>query len=83
VDEMKQDRFFEEVSYTEREREPGDDLIATGKIMDTRYSGKVITYGLSAFGTFLCYTGLPIGTAHNAVSHSLEMRRASDNVVIW
>ena len=80
---MKQNRFFEEVFLTEREREPGVDLIVTGKITNTLYSGTIISYGLSLYGPLLWLTGLPVGTAHNTVSLSLQMDRPSDNATVW
>ena len=83
MEEIKQNRFFEEVFLTQREREPGVDLIVTGTISDTLYSGTVISYGLSLYAPLLWLAGLPVGTAHNTVSLSLEMERASDNAVVW
>lgn len=83
VDEIKQNRFFEEVFYTQREREPDIDLIIRGKIKNTLYRGKLISYGLSVYGPLLWYLGLPAGTTHNDLVLSLEMKRASDNAVVW
>ena len=83
VDEMKQNHFFEEVFFTQREREPNVDLIVTGKIVNTRYHAKVLSYGLSIYGRLLPLIGLPIGNTQNSLSLFLEMRRASDNIVVW
>jgi hypothetical protein len=83
VDEMKQNHFFEEVFLTQREREPGVDLTVTGKIISTRYNAKVLSYGLSVYGRLLPLLGLPIGTTQNSISLILEMKRASDGVVVW
>ena len=47
VAELKQNRFFDEVFFSNREKEPGIDMIMTGEIHETRYKGKMITYGLS------------------------------------
>lgn len=83
VDELKQNNYFDEVFFTQRQNEPNVDLIVTGKINDTRYDGKLISYGLSVYGPLLWFLGLPSGTTHNAISLSLEMKRASDKVVVW
>lgn len=83
VEELKQNSYFDEVFYTQRQHEPNVDLIVTGKINETRYDGKIFSYGLSVYGPNLWLLGLPAGTTHNAVNLSLEMKRATDNVVVW
>lgn len=83
ADEMKQNRLFEEVFLTQREHEPGVDLIVSGNITNTLYNGNIITYGLSVFGPWLWLTGLPVGTVQNTVSLTLEMDRTSDNAMVW
>lgn len=81
--ELKQNNYFDEVFVTQRQNEPNVDLIVTGRINEARYDGKLISYGLSAYGPLLWFLGLPAGTTHNAVSLTLEMKRASDKVVVW
>jgi hypothetical protein len=83
VEELKQNNYFDEVFFTQRQNEPNVDLIVTGKINETRYDGTLISYGLSVYGPMLWFLGLPAGTTHNALSVTLEMRRASDKVVVW
>lgn len=83
VEELKQNNYFDEVFVTQRQNEPAVDLIISGKIKEAKYNGKLISYGLSAYGPMLWFVGLPAGTTHNAINLSLEMRRASDNVVVW
>ena len=83
VYEMKLNHFFEDVLFTPREREPGVDLIVTGKIVTARYDAKVFSYGLSILGRLLPIIGLPIGTTQDTISLLIEIRRASDGVVVW
>lgn len=83
VAEVKQNRFFEEVFFTQREVEPGADLVLTGKIKNTQYNAKTISYGLSVYAPFAWLIGLPVGTAHNSLSLVLEMTRPSDGAVVW
>lgn len=83
VDELKHNNYFEEVFFTQRHNEPNIDLIVTGKINETRYDGKMFSYGLTAYGPTLWFLGLPAGTTHNAINLSLEMKRTSDGVVVW
>jgi hypothetical protein len=83
VSELNQNNYFSEVFFTERPNEPNIDLIVTGQIKETRYDGKMISYGLSAEGPLLWILGLPAGTTHNAINLTLEMKRATDGVVVW
>jgi hypothetical protein len=83
ADEMQRNRFFEKVIFDGRAREVHADLVVSGRIMETRYYGENASYGLSLWAPALWSVGLPAGKVHNTVFLSMEMRRSSDNVVVW
>jgi hypothetical protein len=83
ADELKQNGFFSEVFVTDREREPGVDLVLTGEIRKSTYEGKLISYGLSVEGPLLWIFGLPAGTVANDEQISLTLKRAGDGTVVW
>jgi hypothetical protein len=83
VEELKRNEFFEEVFFTQREKEPGIDMIMTGEIRATNYEGKLITYGLSAYGPLLWFVGFPSSYVTNTVDFSLQLKRVADGVVVW
>jgi hypothetical protein len=78
VTELQQDKFFEEVFFTERAHEPNVDLVLTGQIDEARYDAKVISYGLSVEGPLLWLFGFPAGTTHNGLRLTITLRRARD-----
>jgi hypothetical protein len=84
ADELQQHRFFENVVFDRQGQQgQGTDLVVTGKIIETRYYGENASYGLSLWAPFLWYIGLPAGKVNNSISLAIEMRRASDGVVVW
>jgi len=83
VDELQQDQFFSEVFLTQREHEPGVDLILSGEIQEARYDAKMISYGLSVEGPLLWFFGLPAGTTHNGLMLTMALKRASDEQTVW
>ena len=83
VEELQQNGFFSEVFLTQREKEPGVDLILSGDIQEARYDGKLISYGLSAYGPLLWFFGLPAGTTHNGLTLAMTLKRTSDGQTVW
>jgi hypothetical protein len=88
VDELRQNGFFREVVYDLGADERDVDLIVSGKVTSTRFVRKRMTYGLSVFaadrlGLFLALAGLPTDIYECAVSFTVEVRRASDDIVVW
>lgn len=75
--EVQNARIFEEAHF---DFGRGDaDIIVSGKILNTEYSGKVFSYGLSVYGSLLWTVGLPAGTASNDLSVELYCIDASSN----
>jgi len=83
VVELKQNQIFEEVFFSQRENEPGIDMIMSGEIRDTKYTGKIISYGLSIEGGLPWILGLPCSYVTNSIDFSLQLKRISDGVVVW
>jgi hypothetical protein len=83
VEEMKQNNLFDEVFFTQREKEPGVDMVVTGKIREIKYSGKLYSYGFSVYGPNLWFFGFPSGSATNAVNFTIELKRLSDGAIVW
>lgn len=59
------------------------DLIVNGKILNTDYSGKIFSYGLSVYGPLFWYIGLPAGSASNDLSVELRCIEAKTNRQIF
>lgn len=75
--EIQNARVFKETHF---DFGRGDaDVIVSGKILSTDYSGKIISYGLSVYGALLWYIGLPAGTVSNDLSVELRCIDASSN----
>lgn len=54
-------------------RKDNSDLAVTGKILNTKYDGYVISYGLSAYGPLLWIFGFPAATTSNELSVELNL----------
>jgi hypothetical protein len=83
VDEFKTNNIFDEIFFTQREKEPNIDMLMTGIIRETDYNGKLISYGLSAYGPLLWFIGLPAGHITNTLDFSMELKRVSDGKIVW
>lgn len=83
IDEFKSKNVFEEIFLTQREKEPNIDMLMTGVIRETKYNGKIISYGLSAYGPLLWFIGLPAGHVTNTLDFSIELKRVSDGEIVW
>lgn len=79
--ELQNARIFKETHF---DFGRGDaDIIVNGKILNTDYSGKVFSYGLSVYGPILWYIGLPAGSASNDLSVELRCIEAGTNRQIF
>lgn len=83
VDELNQNKFFDEVFFSQREKEPNIDMLMTGELREMKYDAKLITYGLSVEGPLLWFVGLPSSNVNNYVDFSLQLKRVSDGMVVW
>lgn len=81
AEELNNTSMFKEVFFTHR---PNDaDLMFRGKIISTKYGGKMITYGLSVYGPLLWFIGLPTSYIENQLSLELELVEAKTMTVLW
>ncbi len=58
------------------------DYVLRGTAEETRYYGRIISYGLSVYGPLLWFVGLPAGTSANAVRFSLVLEDL-DGEEVW
>lgn len=66
VEDLRNAKVFADAFFDYKE---GDaDYVIQGTIHNTRYSGKVFSYGLSVYGPLLWIVGLPAGNATNDLS---------------
>ena len=89
ISELRQSRLFRDVVYDAGTAERAVDLVVSGRVTTTRFVRKTLTYGLSFFGmlpeirALTGLAGIPTDMYEYAVSFTVEMRRASDDVVVW
>jgi hypothetical protein len=81
AEELNNTSMFKEVFFTHR---PSDaDLILKGKILSTKYDGKIITYGLSVYGPLLWFVGFPSAYISNDLSLEFELVESKTNSILW
>lgn len=71
AEDLRNTGLFSDAFFDYR-RDNGDYAIK-GKILNTRYVGRTITYGLSAYGVYLWFLGLPAGWTQNNLSVDLAL----------
>ncbi len=81
AEELDKSNIFKEAFFTNRASE--GDLILQGTISSTKYDGKIITYGLSAYGPMLWFIGLPATSIKNELSLSFQLKSESRGAIIW
>lgn len=81
AEELNNASIFKEVFFTHR---PSDaDLTLRGKIISTKYDGKLITYGLSVYGPLLWLFGFPASYVENYLSLQFELVDTKSNTILW
>jgi len=83
MQEMKQNNYFSDIVLAQQSGGKKADLIVTGKIKKASVDTVLTMYGLSIFGVVPWVAGLPEGTVYNTLDIEYEMRRTSDNEVVW
>jgi len=72
AEELKNAAMFREAYFDFKE---GDaDLAIQGSILSTKYDGKILSYGLSAYGPLLWFFGAPAATASNQLAIELDCK---------
>jgi hypothetical protein len=71
AEDLRNTGLFSDAFFDFR-RESGDYAVK-GKILNTKYDGYIITYGLSAYGAYLWLIGFPCASANNELSLELSL----------
>ena len=79
--ELEEANIFKE-SYFDFKKGSGD-ISIKGKIINTKYSGTLISYGLSVYGPLLWLVGLPSGTVNNELSIELSCTDIKTNKLLF
>ncbi len=79
AEELQAAGLFKEVFFTQRPSE--GELVFSGTIKSTNYSGTMISYGLSAYGPLLWFVGFPAGSIHNELA--VEFKLVDHDKVLW
>ncbi len=81
AEDLRSTGLFSEASFDYRK---GDsDYVVSGKIINTRYDGYVISYGLSVYGPLLWFVGFPAGSVGNNLSVELSLSDAKTEKPIF
>lgn len=79
--ELQNARIFAETHFSYGQNDA--DIVVQGKILNTDYSAKMISYGLSVYGPMLWYFGLPAGTVSNNLAIELSCIDLSANKILF
>ncbi|MBA3037711.1 MAG: hypothetical protein FP814_14615 [Desulfobacterium sp.] len=80
AEELNGSKLFEEAYFDFKKG--NSDLAVKGKILTTKYSGTIISYGLSVYGPMLWFVGFPSGTVSNELSIELSLVDSQSDKVI-
>lgn len=81
ADELRASGLFGEVFFTNRPSEA--DLVFSGTINSLRYSGTMLSYGLSVYGPLLWFFGFPCGTIRNELAVDLKLHDEKQDLTLW
>jgi hypothetical protein len=81
--EIKQSNIFKDVFVTDRDMDPGAQLILRSTVTNTTWDGSRYSYLLGPYGPLVWLFGAPIGTASNTLSVRLELLEQSNGAVLW
>ncbi len=79
--EVDNARIFREAFVGNRASEA--DYVLLGEITSTKYEGKMITYGLSAYGPLLWLFGFPSSYTSNGLTLTLKLAKTPSSPAIW
>ena len=79
--ELKNANIFKEAYFDFKKG--NSDIIIQGKIINTKYSGKLISYGLSVYGPLLWLVGFPTGSINNELSIELSCTDTRTNRLLF
>ena len=70
---LRQSRMFKDSFFTMGSEKEKADFVWTGRIKELRYRGKLITYGLSVYGSLPWVFGLPAATSEDVISIEFQL----------
>jgi hypothetical protein len=79
--EVDNARIFRETFVGNRASDA--DYVLLGEITSTKYEGKIISYGLSAYGPMLWLFGFPASTTSNELTVTLKLAKTPSTPAIW
>ena len=78
---LRRSNLFSDAYFTFGGEKDKADFVLYGTIKSTRYQGYMLSYGLSFFGVYLWYFGLPVGKSENTLEIELLLKKK--NRVVW
>ncbi len=79
--ELENARIFRETFVGNRASDA--DYVLLGEIASTKYEGRLISYGLSAYGPLLWFFGFPSSTTSNELTLTLKLAKTPSTPAIW
>lgn len=80
AEDLRSTGLFADAFFDFKKAETG--YVVKGKITNTTYQGRILSYGLSVYGPFLWFIGLPAATLQNELSLELSLLDAKSNRVL-
>ncbi len=80
---LRKSGLFEDAFFTYGGEKSNADYLLEGTIWSTKYRGNIYSYGLSIFGGYFWFFGLPIGTSQNDLCLSLKLTDLQTGNIIW
>ncbi len=81
AEELRSANLFKEAYFDFKKG--GSDYVINGTILSTKYSGKIISYGLSAYGPILWLIGLPASSISNELSLELVLLDSKTDKILF
>ena len=81
VQELQEARVVKEVFFDYKKG--NSDLQIKGEILNTKYNGKILTYGLSIYGGVLWYIGAPMSIISNELSIELSIIDSKTDKILF
>lgn len=80
---LRRSNLFEDAFFTYGGEKSDADLLFSGKIISTKYYGRIFGYGIPLEGPLLWILGAPAGTSSNRLALKFTLSRIKDKKVIW
>ena len=81
AEEINHSGIFKETFFSNRAND--GDLVLQGTIISTKYDGKILSYGLSAYGPMFWLLGLPAASVSNELVLQFKLEDRKNKKVIW